>query len=220
MLYNQGTRPQPSLFAASKSWSWRKTCPLASGLMQKNFLIGKFLCAQGGGVYVWILLHARLELNAPSSYGLLVVYNHWNGTVEWTGWPFTILTQNLPIFCTWYSGFWRSCIENDRMWRPEAWRWPMNFSFGHVYGECKAFDWWTSHFVHSVFSSLATWTINRHRSSAPSYWDGSSDILYTVRSARLFRLHTIRDPGGVYTVHSSTWSADCLDNISFSGDWR
>ena len=39
--------------------------------MQKNFHIGKFLNAQGGGVYVWILLHARLELNAPSSYGLL-----------------------------------------------------------------------------------------------------------------------------------------------------
>ena len=42
--------------------------------MQKNFHIGKFFDAQGGGVYVWILLHARLELNAPSSYGLLLQY--------------------------------------------------------------------------------------------------------------------------------------------------
>ena len=40
--------------------------------MQKNFHIGKFFERASGGVYVWILLHARLELNAPSSYGLLV----------------------------------------------------------------------------------------------------------------------------------------------------
>ena len=41
--------------------------------MQKNFHIGKFFERAGGGVYVWILLHARLELNAPSSYGLLSI---------------------------------------------------------------------------------------------------------------------------------------------------
>ena len=43
--------------------------------MQKNFHIGKFFERAGGGVYVWILLHARLELNAPSSYGLLMLHN-------------------------------------------------------------------------------------------------------------------------------------------------
>ena len=42
--------------------------------MQKNFHIGKFFERASGGVYVWILLHARLELNAPSSYGLLKMY--------------------------------------------------------------------------------------------------------------------------------------------------
>ena len=60
-----------------KSCSWRKSCLLAGGRMQKNFHIGKFFERASGGVYVWILLHARLELNAPSSYGLLVLQDSW-----------------------------------------------------------------------------------------------------------------------------------------------
>ena len=66
--------PQPSLYAAGKKAVHDvKAARWLVAACKKTSIIGKFFDAQGGGVYVWLLLHGRLELNAPSSYGLLCI---------------------------------------------------------------------------------------------------------------------------------------------------